>query len=419
MEPGHARDGLRFGVAGLGRASMSMLPSLLQHPDVQMVAVADVDVERAARCAKEFGVGAYRSVAELCEDPDVEAVYVATPHQCHAEHTELATASGKHVLVEKPMALSVADCERMTAAARRSGVQLVVGHTHAADAPVALLRRLVSSGEFGQLRMMWTADYTDFLYRPRRPEELDTSLGGGVLFNQLPHQVDVVRTIHPTGSVRRVFARTGAWDARRKTEGAYTVTFDFDDGAIATLIYSGYAHFDTDEWFDNVGEMGQEKQPGSLMETRRRLAGVLGAEAEARLKHQTGVKGRADVEREIERPRPGHPHFGVLVASLDDADLVQSPGGVKIYSNDGVSELAAPRGESRGPKAGALDELVAAVGGAAPLHDGAWGTASLRVCLAALASARWGEPIDPAESTLATPASIVEAAKTRQGTVGR
>ena len=126
---------LRLGVAGLGRAFTMMLPTLARHPRVQLVAAADPRDEARQRFTADFGGRAYASVEALCDDTAVEAVYVATPHQHHAQHACLAAAAGKHVLVEKPMALTLPDCRAMIEAARTAGVALVVGHSHSFDAP--------------------------------------------------------------------------------------------------------------------------------------------------------------------------------------------------------------------------------------------------------------------------------------------
>src|SRR4029077_20982213 len=109
----------------------------------------------------------------------VEAAYIATPHQFHAEQSRIAFKAGKHALVEKPMALTHDECRGMVEAARRAGKHLIVGHSHSFDAPIALTRKLIDSGRYGRLKMITALNFTDFLYRPRRPEELDTSKGGG------------------------------------------------------------------------------------------------------------------------------------------------------------------------------------------------------------------------------------------------
>src|ERR1700738_2155734 len=108
--------------------------------------------------------------------------------------------------------------------------------------------------------MITALNYTDYLYRPRRPEELDTAQGGGAVFNQAAHQVDMVRLV---GGGRGASGRgaTGTWGAARRTEGAYAALLTFADGAFASLTYGGYGHFDADEWQGWIGEMGQPKAP--------------------------------------------------------------------------------------------------------------------------------------------------------------
>ena len=98
---------LRLGVAGLGRAFSAMLPTFTRHPAVRLVAAADTRTEARKRFAEEFSATAYDTVAALCADPAVDAVYVATPHQFHREHATQAAETGKHLLIEKPMALSL------------------------------------------------------------------------------------------------------------------------------------------------------------------------------------------------------------------------------------------------------------------------------------------------------------------------
>src|SRR6185436_8921647 len=123
------------------------------------------------RFASEFGGRAHPSVQALCDDPDVEAVYVATPHPMHAAHAAAAAARGKHVLVEKPMAVTQAQCDLIIAATDKARVHVVVGPSHSFDVPIRRAREIVESGELGKVRMVTALNYTDFLYRPRRAEE--------------------------------------------------------------------------------------------------------------------------------------------------------------------------------------------------------------------------------------------------------
>jgi phthalate 4,5-cis-dihydrodiol dehydrogenase len=370
---------LRLGVAGLGRAFSVMLPTLTGHPAVRLVAAADTRAEARKRFAGEFSAKAYDTVAALCADPAIDAVYIATPHQFHREHALQAAQAGKHLLIEKPMALTVEDCTAIVAAARRAGVHVVVGHSHSFDTPVRHLRRLIESGAFGKVRMINALNYTDYLHRPRRPEELDTSKGGGAIFNQAAHQVDMVRLVAgaPVTGVRAV---TGSWDVTRPTEGAYATLLTFANDVFASLVYSGYGHFDSDEFEDWIGEMGQTKTPYPAHARPRFKT----QEDEAAYKNASNYGG-ADFRPPGEAP--AHQHFGTLLVSCDRADLRPVQNGVMIYQ-DGSSRLdAIPSPDV--PRAEVIDELCqAVVHGKTPLHDAAWGLATVEVLLAMLQSAR-------------------------------
>lgn len=384
---------LCLGVIGLGRAFMLMLPTLANHPRIRLVAAADPREEARQCFAADFGGRGYAQVEELCADPEVEAVYIASPHQFHIEHVACAARHGRHVLVEKPLALSVEDCQVMTTAARAAGVHLIVGHSHSFDTPVLHARALIESGAYGPVRMITAMNFTDFLYRPRRPEELDTAQGGGVVFSQAAHQVDIVRLLGG-GRVRSVKAMTGNWDPRRSTEGAYTALLSFEDGVAASLTYSGYGHFDTDELCGWVGELGQERDPGRYGEARAALRRVSSPEEEAALKNTRtyGAVSGGRVPRLSDNPIRHHNHFGLLVASCSRADLRPNADGVFIYGDDEKTFTALP--PPAVPRPEVVDELYdAVVYGRPPLHNGEWGTATLEVCLAILSSARTGDEV--------------------------
>ena len=369
---------MRIGAAGLGRAFTLMAPTLAGDVRVKLVAAADPRAEARAQFSKDFSGRAYATVQELCADSAVDVVYVATPHQFHAEHARLAFAAGKHALIEKPMALTLNECRSMVAAAHAAGKQLVVGHSHSFDAPIRRTRELIASGKYGRLRMITAMNFTDFLYRPRRPEELDSARGGGAVYNQAAHHVDIVRLLGG-GRLATVRAQTGAWDAARPTEGAYSALLTFEDGTFATITYSGYAHFDSDEFTGWIGEGGQKKDPAAYGSARKLLSG-----------DETQVKNARNYGGAQYAKAPAalrHQHFGVLIASCEHADLRPLPDGVWIYtdSEKRMEPLPAPKVQ----RADVIDELYAAVAeGKPPLHDGEWALATTEACLAILQSAK-------------------------------
>jgi phthalate 4,5-cis-dihydrodiol dehydrogenase len=207
---------------------------------------------------------------------------------------------------------------------------------------------------------------------------LDTAAGGGVVFNQAAHQVDVVRLL--AGSrVTGVRAITGAWEPARPTEGAYSCQLRFEHGAFATLVYSGYGHFDSDEFAGWMSEMGAKKDPSSYGAARRELRAN-----ELAMKNERNYGGPAFRQApKIE----AHAHFGLLIVSCERGDLRPLPTGVMIYDERErrLESLPSPTV----PRVEVIDELYDAVVNAKPpLHSGEWAMATLEVCLAILRSQR-------------------------------
>ena len=371
---------LGLGVIGLGMAGAVMVRAAARHPGVVVAAAADPQPAPREAFGRDFNARTYADARALCEDPAVEVVYVATPHQFHAEHAVMAAERGKHVILEKPMALTLADCDRIIAAVERANVHLIVGHTHAFDPAVRAMRGLIASGEMGALGMLASWNYTNYLYRPRRPEELDTSKGGGILFNQVPHQIETVRLLGG-GLVRSVRAQVGILDPARPTEANCAAFLEFADGVPATLVYSGYDFFDTDELHFWISERGSPKQPAHGA-ARRALRARKGEEAG--LRTQLAGYGSRD-----EGEPPHQPHFGLTVATCARGDLRASADGVFVYGEDGQREIALADGGKYSGRHNVLDDMRAAIlEGRRPVHDGRWGKATLEVALAIQQSAR-------------------------------
>ena len=372
-------------MAGLGVASTQILPPIAALPYIKITAAADLRGDALEKFRETYRGESFTSVETLCESPNVDAVYIATPSQLHARHTIAAAERGKHVIVEKPMALTIAECDTMNEAAEKHGVKLLCGHTHSFDPPIRKIRAIVKSGELGSLCMINTWNYNEFMYRPRMKHELATS--HGVVLNQGPHHVDIVRLIGG-GMVRSVRAMTGVWDKARQWEGSYTCYIEFEDGTPATLIYSGYGFFDTAELFSWVGEGGQYRDPKTNLDVRTRLREVRSAEEEEQLKEGMRFGGRREGEfSHVWSGERKQPFFGFTLVSCEKGDIRQTPNGLYIYGETEQREVALDAG-SRGREA-EIEELYNAVIHDRPVfHDGRWGAATLEVCLAMLESAQ-------------------------------
>jgi phthalate 4,5-cis-dihydrodiol dehydrogenase len=373
-----------LGIAGLGMAGAVMVHAAAAHPGYVLKAGADPHPGPREAFARDHNAKAYADVAELVADPAVQAVYIATPHQFHAPHAKLAAEHGKHIILEKPMALTLADCDTIIAAVERHKVNLVIGHTHAFDPNVRLMRDIIARGELGKLGLINSFNYTNFLYRPRRPEELDTAKGGGILFNQVPHQIDTARLL-AGGVVKSVRALASVLDPSRPTEGSCAALLQFDGGAAASLVYSGYDHFDSDEWHFGIGERGAPK-PIAHGAARRSLEK---AQDETTARTETFAYGNTASELP-----PHQPHFGITIVTCADGDMRASADGVTIYGREGLREIPLPRGGSMPGRREVLDDLAAAIRtGRRPVHDGRWGKATVEVALAILRSSREGREV--------------------------
>lgn len=380
---------LRLGVIGLGGATKQIMPTFVSHPEVQIVAATDLRAEACERFTAEFNAPAYASIEELCSDTAINTVYIATPHQWHKEHALVAASHGKHIIVEKPMALTVEDCDAMTQAATRHGVHLLVGHTHSFDPPVVKMREIIRAGDLGELAMINTWSYSNFLMRPRRPEELDTKKGGGIIYNQVPHQVDMVRLLGG-GLVRSVRSMAWALEPSRPTEGSHITFLQFENGSAASMVFSGYDYFDSDEFHFWVGESGEEKQPNRHGSARAALRKFVNAGDEANVKSSSAYGSAASTGGPSVQQAPWHhPHCGVTIVSCALGDMRPSADGVLVYNQAGSAEVPVPRGRAFPDKGMVVDEMVLALkSGQSPLHDGAWGKATMEVCEAILQSAR-------------------------------
>src|SRR5215813_8775188 len=311
---------LGVGVIGLGGASLAMIPKFVQNPNFRVAAAADIDTEIMDRFRKDFpDAESYDDADRLCASRSVDLVYIATPNRFHAEHASMALENKKHVLIEKPMAIDIAGAEQMIATAKRNGVLLGVNVKHSFE---LRLREMARSGELGRLRMINSWRFNDWLYRPRTTEELIQEFGGGILWRQGAHHFDLIRTI-AGGMVRSLRGTADIWDPNRRVPGCYSAYLDFEDGTVATVINSGYDHFDSREFVQREFAV----DPTNHAKARRELREAPDADWEERAARGERYGGARTAQNE---PQPAQPPLGwimggPLVASFDKADVRMTP----------------------------------------------------------------------------------------------
>jgi len=187
---------VRTALIGCGKVGQIHAAALTTLEEADFVAVCDASAERAAAFANRHGARAYTDVESMLRDTQPEAVLIATPHPLHAAPTVLAARAGAHVLVEKPMAASLADCDAMLTAARDNGVLLGVISQRRLYEPVLRMKAAIDAGKLGR-----PALGVFIMYSWREPTYYESdpwrgkwaTEGGGVLVNQSPHQLDLLQ----------------------------------------------------------------------------------------------------------------------------------------------------------------------------------------------------------------------------------
>ena len=369
---------LRVGVAGLGSVAAQIVPSFRGVAGVRLGGAADVRKDARDEFAKGHDLPVFADVAAMCRSPEIDAIWIATPNTAHCEHVLAAAENGKHAICEKPMAVSLEQCDRMIDAAQRNGVRLVQGHSKIFDAPIRAMRAVIASGRIGRVIQVNSWNFNDWLQRPRLASEVDTRLGGGLVYRQGPHMVDVVRYL-AGGLALSVRAVAGRHDPHFDTEGNFSALIEFEGGAVASLGLNGYGYFDITELTWGIGEGGQQRPDPRAKKPKPRRTGPM--EAEDKYRYAAGA-AQGEVYARGERM----PFYGLTVVSCERGALRQSPDGLYLYTAEGCEELPVARGPGG---AGELVELRDALAENRPVFpDGTWGRATLEVCLGILDSSR-------------------------------
>jgi predicted dehydrogenase len=230
---------VRWGLIGAGDiAARRVAPALRDSPGSAFAAVARAHADQAAEFAQRHGASRwYADWREMLRDPELDAVYVATPVRLHAEQAVAAAEAGKHVLCEKPMALDVAGCERMIAAARDHGVKLGVAYYRHHYPVVGRLRELIASGEIGRPVLAQVQAFELFDPPPDHPRAWllkKSEAGGGPMMDFGCHRIEVLLDL--LGPVAEIRGRPANVRFReREVEDTCVAHLRFRSGAEAVL----------------------------------------------------------------------------------------------------------------------------------------------------------------------------------------
>ena len=226
---------VRVALVGCGRISKNHLEALDKVQGVGLVAVADTDVERARAVGAAHNVPAFGSLEEMLAAVPSDLVSICTPSGLHPQHGIIAARAGRHVLTEKPMAISLAAADELVQACDAAGVQLFVVKQNRLNPAIQLLKRAVDKGRFGRLYMAnvtvrWTRPQS---YYDAEPWRGTWEFDGGAFMNQASHYVDLMQWL--MGPAESVMAKTATQARRIEAEDSGVAAVKFRSGALGVM----------------------------------------------------------------------------------------------------------------------------------------------------------------------------------------
>jgi UDP-N-acetyl-2-amino-2-deoxyglucuronate dehydrogenase len=230
-----AKRDFRIGIVGCGRISQFHVEAIAKVDGLTLAAVCDIDESRARAAGEKAGVPSFGSLEAMLGGADLDIVAVCTPSGLHPEHGIAAAKAGKHVVSEKPMALSLDSAEALIAACDAAGVKLFVVKQNRLNPPIQLLKRAVERGRFGRIFM---ANVTVRWQRPQEYYDAEPWRGtwkfdGGAIMNQASHYVDLVQWL--IGPVESVVAKTATQARKIEAEDSGAAVLHFRGGAIGVI----------------------------------------------------------------------------------------------------------------------------------------------------------------------------------------
>jgi UDP-N-acetyl-2-amino-2-deoxyglucuronate dehydrogenase len=225
----------KIALIGCGRISKNHLEAIDKIDGLELVAVADNDAERAKQAGTQWKVPYFASYERMLAESKADVVTIATPSGLHPEQGVAAAKAGKHVVMEKPMAISLSGADALVQACDKAGVQLFVVKQNRLNPPVQLLKRAVDRNRFGRIYM---ASCTVHWARPQEyydqaPWRGTWEFDGGAFMNQASHYVDLIQWL--MGPVESVMAKTATLARRIETEDTGIAILKFRSGALGTI----------------------------------------------------------------------------------------------------------------------------------------------------------------------------------------
>jgi len=230
-----AGEEFKIALVGCGRISKNHFEALRKVESLTLTAVCDIVPERARAAADQEGVQCFTSYEEMLRNADCNVVSVCTPSGLHSVQGALAARAGKHVITEKPMAITLGQADELVRACDDAGVFLFVVKQNRLNPPIQLLRRAVDKGRFGRI---YLANTTVRWQRPQdyydaAPWRGTWEFDGGAIMNQASHYVDLIQWL--VGPVESVMAKTATQARRIEAEDSGVALLKFRSGALGVI----------------------------------------------------------------------------------------------------------------------------------------------------------------------------------------
>ena len=234
MTPPARRD-FRVALVGCGRIAQNHFDSVKQIDGLSFTAVCDIVESRAKNAGELLGVPWFTDYERMLREAECDVVVIATPSGLHPQHGILAAIAGKHVISEKPMAITLASADALVHACDEAKVQLFVVKQNRLNPPIQLLRKAIEKGRFGRIYLANTT------VRWARPQEYydqakwrgTWEFDGGAFMNQASHYVDLMQWL--CGPVESVVAKTATMARRIEAEDTGVAVLKFRSGALGTI----------------------------------------------------------------------------------------------------------------------------------------------------------------------------------------
>lgn len=226
---------IRIALVGCGRISGTHFEAIRRVDGIELSAVCDVIEERAREAGEREGVPWFTNYARLLEQASCDAVAICTPSGLHPQHGIMAARAGKHVICEKPMAITLTAADELVHACDEAGVHLFVVKQNRLNPPILLLRRAIDKGRFGRIYLAnttvrWTRPQE---YYDQAPWRGTWEFDGGAFMNQASHYVDLIQWL--VGPVDSVMAKTATLARRIETEDTGVAVLKFRSGALGVI----------------------------------------------------------------------------------------------------------------------------------------------------------------------------------------